>query len=418
MTNLERLPFFVLGVLLLLFTIRAVVVEFVVPRPSRSWVTRLNNRTMHAVFRWLAGRASAYPARDRILAVGGPVTILTELLLFVALLLLALTLMVFGVSPRTLDDSAYQAGSTLLTLGILEPVNRPQIAIGLLAAFLGLVVVAVLIGHLLALSSAFSGREELVVASGPLYGQPPWGPEALCRAELIKPSTADQGNPMLWVAWCNRIRETQSVNPVLNYYRSPSPLQNWVVSLLAALDAAALDVTTVHSDPDPHQIRLIVEGTQTLAALRAVHDSGGPDGDDSHAEVVVETLQTLNSTPEHHALVRSFVEDSVAELRMEGTEVRLAAPRRAERSEPGITRDEFDHAIGLMRRAGVNLVEDLDTAWAAFAKVRQAYAPHAYYLAEVLDAVPAPWSGRRYPGEATIWPHLSAEQLPEVSERE
>lgn len=418
MIDVVRLPFLVAGLLVLILTLKALVTEFLIPRPSRAWVTRINNRVMHAVFRWLANRTPTYATRDRVLSAEGPATILVELLLLVGLLLLAITMMVFGISDRTPADSAYQAGSTLLTLGILEPVNHAQIALALTAAFLGLVVVAVLIGYLMTLSSSFTERERLVASSAGLMGEPPWGPELLCREKLLHPHAAPDGRATRWIDWCCDVRAAQTVNPVLNAYRSPSPLRSWVTSLLAVLDSATLQVTCVRGGYNPQEIRLILEGTQTLATLHAMHGGQGLNVDGSHARLGMDTFDSLGDVPTHRALVRALMEDSLAELRIEGADFTLVDRGEAGSTmDPGISRDEFDFALQLMERAGIELVEDVDAAWPAFAQVRQVYARHAHYLAESLYVVPAPWSGDRHPATPTLWPHLSAEHLPAAAPR-
>ena len=73
-------------------------------------------------------------------------------------------------------------------------------------------------------------------------------------------------DPSLWLDWMSTTRLNHEVNPVLMEFRSMSSRRHWVTTALAALDAAALQVS-ITEDALPHQLQLLTEGTITMWAL-------------------------------------------------------------------------------------------------------------------------------------------------------
>lgn len=51
-----------------------------------------------------------------------------------------------------------------------------------------------------------------------------------------------------WTSWTSDVRLSHTLYPVLNQFRSSQPLRHWLMTLLAILDAAALELTTL-SEP-------------------------------------------------------------------------------------------------------------------------------------------------------------------------
>ncbi|MEK9737827.1 MAG: hypothetical protein VW239_10945, partial [Candidatus Nanopelagicales bacterium] len=76
-----------------------------------------------------------------------------------------------------------------------------------------------------------------------------------------------------------------------------------------------------------------------------------------------------------------------------------------------ITRKEFDHALDLMKRAGVQMDRDPDEAFEIFRHERGRYESAAYHLAQILYVVRAPWTGDREPATPVLWPTLAVDQL-------
>lgn len=400
---------FLIGFALFSSTIWAVITSMLIPRPSQARVLSVSFELSSRLFRAIASRRTSYEGRDSVLAASGPASILIQLLVFIIAFLVALAMMVFAVSDLSVDDSLYQSGATLLTLGIVEPVNFAQAVLTIIAAFVGLVVIAILVGYLLTLGNAYTQRESAITKLSLLAGEPAWGPEILCRQSLLGDGKAWDFRFDYWIDWASDVRMTQSANPILNQYRSGSSRRNWVISCLAVLDAAALGISTVRGVPvTSGAIRWLAEGSQTLAVLRH-HElqSGGLRSKDTVARDTRPAHDVWpNATVGERAVVEAIAGDSHRSgWRSATDDASIGA---------GLTRDEWDHGCDVMRRAGIDLVDDLDTAWQQFSELRQAYAASAVSLAQSIYAVRAPWSGTRTPETPTVWPVLAVDSLPDA----
>ncbi|MEI8082835.1 MAG: hypothetical protein WCI74_13440, partial [Actinomycetes bacterium] len=220
---------FAVGLIMFGMSVSGVVSSMLVPRPKRARAAQLANSMTRHVFRFFAWRRKTYEGRDVVLAASGPAAVLAQLVVFLLGFWLAFALMIFGVSNLGTADSAYQSGATLLTLGIVEPVNTAQVIITFVAAMVGLVVIALLIGYLLTLYSAYTPRESHVNKLSLLAGEPAWGPELICRDQLLVGGDDASFNVEEWVDWASDVRMAHSVNPILNSFRSPGPCRSWVI---------------------------------------------------------------------------------------------------------------------------------------------------------------------------------------------
>lgn len=408
---------FAVGLVLFSMTVWAVVTSMLVPRPKRAWIAETANHLTSVTFLFFANRHKTYERRDIVLAASGPTAVLAQLAVFLLGFWLALSAMIFGVSDLGVSSSLFQSGATLLTLGIVEPVNFAQVVLTFIAAMVGLVVIAILIGYLLTLYSAYTPRESHVNKLSLLAGEPAWGPELICRDHLLVGDEQAAFDVEEWIDWASDLRMAHSINPILNYFRSPSPRRSWVVSLLAVLDAANLRLTTMRrQELNSAMVRLVSEGTQTMAAVRGIQTMLSGDGwvpiRTSHGRLAKGQLGAASAG--ENAVVAAISADArnsqrhpVAPPNSPG-----AATTSGYGPEVGITRDEWDHACDVMRRAGVELFDDLEQAWKDFCSVRVTYAGNAYAIANSIYAVPAPWSGPRTPATETIWPTLAVDGLP------
>lgn len=408
-----RWAMFVLGLVLFAMTVWAVVTSMLVPRPKRAWIAEAANHLTSVTFHFFADRRKTYEGKDIVLAASGPTAVLAQLVVFLLGFWVALSLMIFGVSDLGVSSSLFQSGATLLTLGIVEPVNFAQVVLTFIAAMVGLVVIAILIGYLLTLYSAYTPRESHINKLSLLAGEPAWGPELICRDHLLVGDELAAFDVEEWIDWASDVRMAHSINPILNYFRSPSPRRSWVVSLLAVLDAANLRLTTVRGQElNSAMVRLVSEGTQTLAAVRGIQTMMSGDGwvpvRTSHGRLA--KGQLVAASAGENAVVAAISADARnAQRRPTARTITEYTP------EVGVTRDEWNYACDVMRRAGIELFEDLEQAWKDFCSVRVTYASNAYAIAKTIYAVPAPWSGPRSPETKTIWPTLAVDSLPEAT---
>lgn len=329
--------------------------------------------------------------------------ILVDLTILVLLLFLAYTLMIFGVSTLTFGQAAYQAGATLLTLGIVEPVGSDQAAITFFAAFTGLAAIALVIGMLTAIYSAYLRRETPVASLSLLAGAPPWGPEMLCRVNLSDDMDAMARHYKEWTEWAAQVRLTQTVYSALNQFRSPNGRQHWVIALLAVMDAAALELALRADAPRLEIMSLLTEGSRTLTVLQPARLVDAESRQSPRA-----AMRMLHGGEDGLSAVQRAITADAARSEMDVPNDKTV---ELDQRPSTLRRKDFDDAVEVLRRAGVPITEHPNRAWLAFQHLRERYEHPAYVLADDLQAVPAPWSGPRSPETAVIWPALAVDQM-------
>jgi hypothetical protein len=167
-----RLAALIAGILFTLWTFWAMVRAMLVPHGTVNVVARSVQWGVGAMARVPLRLMSSYSMRDRWLA---------GVAVYATILIFTLGLIVFGLTDLTLGDSLYQSGSTFTTLGIVEPVNVPSAITTFIAAFLGLIVIAIFVGYLMGTYSAYVGRESQMARIAMVAGEPAWGPQILIR---------------------------------------------------------------------------------------------------------------------------------------------------------------------------------------------------------------------------------------------
>lgn len=263
-----RITALIVGVILTLATFLALCQAMLVPRQSNSLIVRAVNSVVSAAAQAPLPLMRSYRMQDRWLSGAAPMTVLIALVAYVVILIATLGLVVYGTTQLSLLESMYQSGSTLTTLGIVEPVNVPSAITTFIAAFLGLVVIAVFIGYLLAIYGAYVARESGMARVAMLAGEPAWGPVMIARGHLLGLPDKEVPDASEWLNWICDTRLNSQVNPVLMRFRSTSGLRHWVTTTLAVMDAATLRVSTSDSAPDPHLVQVLTEGTLSLATVR------------------------------------------------------------------------------------------------------------------------------------------------------
>lgn len=360
---------FIAGTIGTLTLVVAMVQSMLISRSNRNVISTVVNAVVRFVSRAPLPLMRSYVARDRWLSFAAPITLLVQLTLYAALFILALGLMVWGTTDLSLRDALFQSGSTFTTLGIVQPVNDASTVISFLAAFLGLVVVAVFIGYLLGLNALYNAREAVMARLATFAGDPAWGPEVLARANRIGRPLGQEPDAATLLDWISQLRLNEVMNPALSGFRSASPNRHWMVSLLAALDAVALRLALGASSDIPADVQVLIEGAHTLHTCVNV----------SHQ----------NWRVERHIL------DVV-----HGREFSQSA---------ALADDEWAHGWSELRAANVVAQADEAGVRQRFEALRWAYAEHAHTLAERFYAVRAPWSGDRTPATPVVSPLRAAE---------
>lgn len=365
-----RVAALAIGIALTAWVFLAIVKVMLIPRGTQSWV-------VSGVTGFVRGLATAplsllrtYRLRDAWLAGVAPVSVLLQLVVYVVLLILTLGLVVYGTSDLSMLNSLYQSGATLTTLGIVQPVTVASTIVTFIAAFLGLVVIAIFIGYLMAIYGAYTSREQAMARLALIAGQPSWGPQILARGHVLRLPPEQSPDCEEWVGWITETRMNTQVNPVLSDFRSTNRNRHWVVSMLAVLDATALRIS-LEGRATPHQVRLIGAGAVAAAVLRESDEVHNWAVEDRVLGIVADS--TGSASPDHSQLSPADLEAGWRALR------------------------EVDYP----------LPDDLAGAERRFRAIRSVYARDVLALASHLQAVPAPWAGERSPTMPTMWPEIA-----------
>ena len=337
----------VLGSLIVLFTWISVVANLVVPRGLRSRYTRFIRDAVRAPFQLVADRCRTFERKDLLLAWSAPLSILVTLLSWLGLSVVGFGFVLAGVGHINPGKGMLESGSSVFTLGFLSSSDSQQTFVDFCAAATGPVMIGLLVGYLPAMYSAYSQREAEVTMLQARAGVPAWGPEILMRHVQV-PGLINQLTTLYqgWERWAAQIAESHTSYPVLIHFRSPRATRNWLIALLAIMDAAALELALNPSKPKATMRMTLRAG---FTCLREIADVEGIPYD---------------ADPDP---------DSDIEL----------------------TYAEFSQGLDMLRYSNYQMERDAEEAWAHFRGWRVNYESLAYILAYRIDAVAAPWSGPR-----------------------
>ena len=345
------------GVLLVLSGWQSVIGTLIVPRPLASWLTRLADRVVVAVYQMVTARIDDYKHRDRILATQAAAILITQLVGWLAIFVIGYTLVLWPCNGASITAALTDAGSSIFTLGFSEPRGTAPAAIVFVAAATGMVVVALQVGYLPTLYSAFNRRETEVALLVSRSGAPSWGPELLARTYYALGTGVSSIDTLpelyrTWERWAADVAESHTTYLPLVRFRSPLPYSSWVISLLAVLDSAALILV------------LAPEQAPVVAARLCLRSGFGCLGRIARA-------------------------------------MGIDVPAEAD-SEAGITLTyaEFLEAHARLVAVDFPMTRKPEDAWPDFVGWRVNYESAAYQIAAAIDAVPALWSGpRRHPSQ-------------------
>jgi hypothetical protein len=340
------------GILLILTGWQSVIGTLIIARPIGSWLTRWTDRMVLTVYRGLTRSTTSYERRDRILAGQAATILVTQLAAWLVIFLAGFTLVLWPSHDRSITAALTEAGSSIFTLGFAEPPGTTPSAVVFVAAATGMVVVALQIGYLPTLYSAFNRRETEVALLISRGGFPSWGPELLARTHYALGSGVSSINtlPELyrdWERWAADVAESHTTYLPLVRFRSPQPYSSWVISLLAVLDSAALILSLAPDQAPTVPARLFLRG-----GFNCLGRIARAMGIDIPAEADPEASITL----------------TYAEF--------LDAVRRLEEVKFPMSRKPAE-------------------AWPDFVGWRVNYENAAYQIAAAVDAVPSLWSGPR-----------------------
>ncbi len=337
---------FAAGLAVVLGTLGSAIRTFVLPRSATDPLTMLHFTTMRRLFYLRLKAARTYEARDSILALYAPVSLVILPIVWLTLVLIGYTGIYWALGVRPLVAAFELSGSSLLTLGFA---NTTGIGVHLLVfteAAIGLILVALLIAYLPTMYAAFSKREMAVTLLEVRAGDPPSAIEMILRLHRLGRIDRLADIWPLWESWFAELEETHTSLAALVFFRSPQPSHSWITAAGAVLDAAALSATAL-------DIPRVMEAETCLRAgyiaLRRVSD-------------FFAVAYDPNPQPGDPIL---------------------------------IGRGEFDAELDRLAAAGVPLKPDREQIWRDFGGWRINYDVPLVALAGIIAAPYAPWSSDR-----------------------
>lgn len=370
-----RTAVLILGLLLTLWAVIGVIRSMLVQTNSLSIVDRVADWVLIGISYRMLHLMPSFKMQNRWLSFLGPTVILIQLLIYVVILICTTGLIVFGSTDLTLMESLYQSGATLTTLGITEPVNVSSSITVFFAAFLGLVLIAVFIGYLMAIYGAVVNRESPMARLSPLAGEPAWGPQIIARAHALGLPDEEAPIVMDWINWISDLRMNQRANPIQTEFRSTSEQRHWVITMLAVMDSVALRIALTGKDL-PHDVQLLTEGSVTLALF----DDPSTRTRNWDLQAEIKKVIALESSPAADRVNAAQLSDA-----------------------------DWQAGVDALKAVGYPLPTDLDLVHQRFVSIRSIYATQACNLAWRYQAIRAPWSGTRRTNLEVQWPEIAGQ---------
>ena len=349
MLLLLQVAVFLLAAALLALTLASVVQFLVLPRSARNIIVGGLFMALLRCFKLALRFARTYHRRDAVMAYFAPVALLLLVPIWLALVLVAFAGFFWATGMTNWYEAFALSGSSLFTLGFKVDDTALHMVLAFAEAGIGMMIVALLIGYLPTMYSAFSAREAAVNQLDVRAGTPPSVAEMVTRAHQIGKLGDMTAFWREWELLFTQLAESHTTLPALVFFRSPTSDRSWVTATGNVLDCAAFIRATVAVRRDPQADLCIRAG---YLALRRIADYFGIDypGDPS------------------------FPADPIS-----------------------IDRSEFDAVCDELAAAGVPLVAERDQAWMDFAGWRVNYDRVLIGICALTMAPYAPWSSDRSP---------------------
>ena len=301
----------------------------VLPRRVRRHfrITSWYYRYMWVPYARLAGKIRAQTRRENMLGYFGPLSMIALLALWAASLIFSFALLQYGAGEHlTLANQSitfrlllYHSGETFFTLGYgdILPASTYSRALSVLEAGMGFGFLAIVIGYLPTIYSAFSRREIEISLLDARAGSPPSAAELLSRTIDGNDSATLDRLFHDWERWAAEVLESHLSYPVLSFYRSQHSNQSWLAALTVILDATALviaGIDGVSSEQARWTFKMARHAVVDLAqVVNAKYDPAAPE------RLTAEDLAQIRTQLRAKGLKLNegaAVEDKLHELRM------------------------------------------------------------------------------------------------------
>jgi hypothetical protein len=342
---------FAIGFVIVVGTMVSAIRTVILPRAAQSWLTRIVFLAVRLPFMAISGPQRPYETRDRILALYGPVALVSLPLVWLAIAAIGFMFMFWSVQSGPWGDAFHLSVSSLTTLGFAPAGTFVQQVLAFVESGLGLTLVALMISFLPAIYTAFARREVQVGQLEVRAGSPPSAMTFLERHWLIGAlDDADELDSTFqrWERWFAQIEESHLTYPALVFFRSPQSERSWVTAAGTMLDTASL--------------------VAACLPRRSIGSAG--------------------------LCIRS----GYLALRRIATFFGIEFDHDPSPDDPiSIERSEFDQVWNRLAELGIELNPNQDQAWRDFAGWRVNYDTVLLALADVTVAAYAPWTSDRSP---------------------
>ncbi len=331
----------VAGLVIIAGTTVSVVKTLVVPRRAWSFVPRIVEVATTWVFMTIARRMRSYDLMDRFLGFLGPSVLILQLLVWLALLVFGFALLLIP-STDSLGLALAHSGSSTFTLGITSRDPGATSGIDVVASAVGLIVIALTIAYLPAIYQVIRRRAVLSKQLGNRIGTPAWGPQVLLTHHVANGLHVLPGLYSDWDKWACEVADGHTKYPVLNQFRLPRSRNHWMLSMVAMMDAAAMDLASRRTAPiEAHFFLQSAIACVNLDLASSLHVSTDP-------------------------------EDAIA-----------------------VTQEEFSEEVRTLVESGYPCDVPTEEAWATFLEWRTQYDATICRILDVIVAPPAPWTRDR-----------------------
>lgn len=241
-----------LGLGLILTTLWDAFEAVILPRRvTRTFrLTRLFYRASWRMWAAFVPLVIAPRRRDLFFSYYGPLSLLFLFVCWALALILGFSLVHWGIGSAVVAANGdggfltdlYMSGTTFFTLGLGDVVPRTTLArfITVTEGGLGFGFLALIIGYLPVIYTAFSRREIGIALLDARAGSPPSAGELLRRHSAPGGAEALQQLLHEWERWSAEILESHLSYATLAFFRSQHNNQSWLMALTTILDATAL----------------------------------------------------------------------------------------------------------------------------------------------------------------------------------
>jgi Ion channel len=277
----------VLGVLLVLSALTDASRTLVTTRRGnrRFTASQIFYRNTWRIWLHVGARVRNENTRQTLLGSFGPLSLVGLLITWVSVMVVGWGFVWWGLRAEVDDvdnllEGIYYSGVTFFTLGYgdIVPTGGIERILAVMEAFLGLGIVALVIGFLPMLYGAYSRREVQLGMLDDLS-------DKTTAVGLIEHCYRRGGLEALyatftdWEHWCADVFDSHTAYPMLMLFRSRQPGQSWLTALGVVLDAAGQTIAIVPDAATREPALLYRRALKTLEALGVIGQQiRGPRG--------------------------------------------------------------------------------------------------------------------------------------------